>query len=523
MSGMGNFLAGFGGGYVNGMQRKQDRERQAKLDAQGQQLHEAKMQEILAAQAARQDDVDFKAANRVAVSAGKTDGGYQITDAAGSNAFTKDADAAAVLGDMAAAKNADVQNNAATRVSTGRTGATMQGTVAGNQVFQDPAKAQEFAKTQTMSDWAKMKARQEVADEFGKMDLSDDLRVKLLKLESEGAFNAYRLAANGDYEGAAKVYQSTGKNRLPEGAFFTSAEVEDPATKIRRRVVSVMGKDGQPIVPDLDQALRTYLSPSERYNMDKGDRAESRSATKDAHTQSNWEKEFGLKQQDRRDTANYRSAVLGARTGGSGGGATGGVSVGLKDRRDFLSDMDGLLGDAKSASTPEEATGILQRNQGIKSQGDAIFRMNFELSGSPLTAPQVLTAMDLAAKNPQAVKRMTDTETGKVYEWVPVNGERVIVGVGSVKPKEAPPLAPEKPAVNPPAQAPALSASNTKVLSSAGTVKTKFGFGTPEPAYNIQLPDGTTQVVGVSELERMGHPINRQMGKVFFDPNYRTK
>lgn len=272
MSGMGNFLAGFGGGYVNGMQRKQDRERQAKLDAQGQQLHEARMQDILAAQAARQDDANFKEANRVAVSAGKTDGGYQITDAAGSNAFTKDADAAAVLGDMAAAKNTDVQNNAATRVSTGRTGATMQGTVAGNQVFQDPAKAQEFAKTQTMSDWAKMDARRQVAEEFGKMDLSDDLRGRLLKLESEGAFNAYRLAANGDYEGAAKVYQSSGKNRLPEGAFFTSAEVEDPATKIRRRVVSVMGKDGQPIVPDLDQALRTYLSPSERYTMEKGDR-----------------------------------------------------------------------------------------------------------------------------------------------------------------------------------------------------------------------------------------------------------
>lgn len=272
MSKLASFLVGMGGGYLKADRQRSEDERRAKLDARDQQLHDARMQDILATQAARQEDVDFKAANRVAMSAGKTDGGYQITDAAGSNAFTKDADAAAVLGDMAAAKNTDVQNNAATRVSTGRAGATMQGTVAGNQVFQDPAKAQEFAKTQAMSDWAKMKARQEVAEEFGKMDLSDDLRVKLLKLESEGAFNAYRLAANGDYEGAAKVYQSTGKNRLPEGAFFTSAEVEDPATKIRRRVVSVMGKDGQPIVPDLDQALRTYLSPSERYMMEKGDR-----------------------------------------------------------------------------------------------------------------------------------------------------------------------------------------------------------------------------------------------------------
>ena len=392
MSGMGNFLAGFGGGYINGMQRKQDRERQAKLDAQGQQLHEAKMQEILAAQAARQDDANFKEANRVAVSAGKTDGGYQITDAAGSNAFTKDIDAAAALGDMAATKNADVQNNAATRVSTGRAGATMQGTVAGNQVFQDPAKAQEFAKTQAMSDWAKMKARQEVADEFGKMDLSDDLRVKLLKLESEGAFNAYRLAANGDYEGAAKVYQSTGQNRLPEGAFFTSAEVEDPATKIKRRVVSVMGKDGQPIVPDLDQALRTYLSPSERYNMDKGDRTEARSATKDAQTQSNWEKEFGLKQQDRRDTANYRSAVLGARTGGGDGAQPQGIDMSVVDKTlpAYFTQKD-------------EMTGVSSVDfEGMKFVRDMVPRMPMAVNGDSTGA--LLQAMTLYNKEISASK-----------------------------------------------------------------------------------------------------------------------
>lgn len=281
MSKLASFLVGMGGGYLKADRQRSEDERRAKLDARDQQLHEAKMQEIIATQAARQEDADFKTANRVAMSAGKTDGGYQITDAAGSNAFTKDLDAAVALGDMAATKNTDMQAGAATRVSTGRTGATMQGTVAGSQVFQDPIKAQEFAKTQTMSDWAKMKARQEVADEFGKMELSDDIRGKLLKLESEGAFNAYQLALNGDNEGAAKVYQSTGQNRLPEGAFFTSAEVEDPATKIKRRVVSVMGKDGQPIVPDLDRALRSYLSPEARYNMERNDRKDVGDAKKD--------------------------------------------------------------------------------------------------------------------------------------------------------------------------------------------------------------------------------------------------
>ncbi|MDD2767074.1 MAG: hypothetical protein PHH40_04965, partial [Candidatus Moranbacteria bacterium] len=317
--------------YNARIQQEKDNERRAKIDAQSEQLHAARMQDIIASQAARQEDADFKTANRAAVSAGKTDGGYQVTDAAGSNAFTKDADAAAVLGDMAAAKNADVQTNDATRVSTGRTGATMQGTVAGSQVFQDPAKAQEFAQTQVMGDWAKLKARQAVADEFGKMEVADDIRAKLYKLESEGAFNAYRLAANGDYEGAAKVYQSTGQNRMPEGSFFTSAEVEDPTTKIKRRVVSVMGKDGKPIVPDVDQALRTYLSPSDRYKMEKDDKQ----FTVDERRITVAEK--AAETQAKAQAANERKidALVSGRIGS--GSQNGASPVALKDRRDYLS------------------------------------------------------------------------------------------------------------------------------------------------------------------------------------------
>ncbi len=307
-------------GYQNNKSRERDNERQdkadarqAKLDAQNAELHDARMQDMYQAQALRQDDVNFKEANKVAASAGKTDAGFQVTDSAGSNAFTKDADAAAMLGNMATAKNEGAQTNNASRVSTGRTGATMQGTVAGNQVFQDPAKAEAFAKTQAMGDYAKLKARQEVADEYGKMDLSDEIRIKMQKLESEGAFKAYSLAQSGDYEGAAKVYQSTGNGRLPEGAKFIGNEVEDPTTKTMRKVISIVGADRKPIVADVDQALRSYLSPEARYTMESKDRADVRDgrrldiAEKNADTA---EKRLGILESSKSKTTGINSDAI---------------------------------------------------------------------------------------------------------------------------------------------------------------------------------------------------------------------
>lgn len=311
MSKMAAFFAGLGSGYLKADRQRTEDVRQAKKDAQDAKMFDANMANITEQQDARREERDFKAANIAAQSTGKQDAGFQVTDAAGSSAFTKDAEAAGMLGDMAAAKNPDAQTSGATRVSTGRTGATMGGTVAGSQVFAKPADAQAFAQTQTMTEYAKLKARQEVAEQYGKMDLSDDIRAKLTKLESEGAFKAFALAQTGDMEGAAKAYDGTGDKRMPKGAKFVATEVEDPVTKAKRQVISVVGADGVPLVPDMDKALRSYLTPSERYSMDRGDKQDVRQASQDKLGQENWDKTFNFNKKKEENDQQYRSRMLG--------------------------------------------------------------------------------------------------------------------------------------------------------------------------------------------------------------------
>jgi hypothetical protein len=301
--GMVAFLTGLGGGYLKADQQRGQNDRQDKQDAQNKQLFDARMQDITAAQDARREESDFKAANIAALSGGKQDTGYQVTDTAGSNAFTKDSGAASMMNDMAAAKNPGAMTADATRVSTGATGSTMRGTAAGNQVFTDPAKAQAFAGTQAMSEYAKLQARKDVADQYGKMDLSDDIRGKLTKLESEGAFKAFALAQSGDLEGAAKAYESTGNGRMPKGSKFAANEVVDPVTGTKSQVISIVGAKGEVIVPNLDQALRAYLSPSERYSQNRGDR-------QDAQGQANWQQSFDLTKLKGENDEKYRARLL---------------------------------------------------------------------------------------------------------------------------------------------------------------------------------------------------------------------
>lgn len=258
-------------GHQNNERRKRDDARQNMLDTRDGETHNAKMAQESDRVAEVQREKDFRDANSAALSAGKLDQGQQVMDSAGSNAFTKDPQAAAMMGDMAESKNGGASVVDAARVSTGRQGATMGGTVAGNQVITDPIQAQAFAKTQTMGEWAKMKARKDVADQFGKMEVSDAIQGKLATLEGEGAFKALAMAKAGDFAGAAAHYGATGNDRLPDGATFDSVETTDPITKQPRQTIRMVGKDGKPLIADMDQAFRSYLTPVQQYTMTKGD------------------------------------------------------------------------------------------------------------------------------------------------------------------------------------------------------------------------------------------------------------
>jgi len=268
---MASFIAGFGNGYFKAEDKKYERERQQKLDAQANELHTAKMSEILATQDERQRERDYREANVAALSTGKTDTGQVVTDAAGSNAYTKDADAAVVLQDMAQTANGGAQVAPATRVLTGMQGATQRGTIPGQQVFTDPAKAQEFTQSMPMSEYAKMQARKAVAEQYGKLEIADDMRGKLENLASKGVFKAGSLLDAGNADGALKVLQDMNPDLVPKGAQFKQVDVPDMfdhSKTAKGWALVAPGAEGQPervLVGDFRDAVFGYLTPQEQF------------------------------------------------------------------------------------------------------------------------------------------------------------------------------------------------------------------------------------------------------------------
>lgn len=327
MRGMASFIAGFGNGYFKAEDKKYERERQQKLDAQANELHTAKMSEILAAQDERQRERDFREANVAALSAGKTDTGQVVTDAAGSNAYTKDADAAAVLQDMAQTMNGGAQTAPATRVLTGAQGATQRGTIPGQQVFTDPAKAQEFAQSMPMTEYAKLKERQRVAEQYGKLEIADDMRTKLENLAQKGVFKAGSLLDAGNADGALKVLQDMNPDLVPKGAQFKQVDVPDmfDRTKTAKGWALVApGAEGQPervLVGDFRDAVFGYLTPQERIG------------------QTNKLQELELKRREleevkipnaetQRELLSIKTAIAQMRASGGGSGGRGSAAAG---------------------------------------------------------------------------------------------------------------------------------------------------------------------------------------------------
>jgi hypothetical protein len=288
MRGIASFIAGFGGGYVKAKDKEYDRERQEKLDAQANELHTAKMSEILATQDERQRERDFREANVAALSAGKTDAGQVVTDAAGSNAYTKDADAAAIMQDMAQTANGGAQVAPATRVLTGAQGATQRGTIPGQQVFTDPAKAQEFAQSMPMTEYTKLKARKDVAEQYGKLEIADDMRGKLENLASKGVFKAGSLLDAGNADGALKVLQDANPDLVPKGAQFKQVDVPDMfdhSKTTKGWSLVAPGAEGQPervLVGDFRDAVFGYLTPQEQFANRRALRADARDERKTA-------------------------------------------------------------------------------------------------------------------------------------------------------------------------------------------------------------------------------------------------
>ena len=327
MRGIASFIAGFGGGYVKAKDKEYDRERQDRLDKQSNELHTAKMSEILATQDERQRERDFRDANVASLSAGKTDTGQVVTDAAGSNAYTKDADAAVVLQDMAQTANGGAQVAPATRVLTGVQGATQRGTIPGQQVFTDPAKAQEFAQSMPMTEYTKLQARKAVAEQYGKLEIADDMRGKLENLASKGVFKAGSLLDAGNADGALKVLQDMNPDLVPKGAQFKQVDVPDMfdhSKTTKGWALVAPGAEGQPervLVGDFRDAVFGYLTPQEQFASRRALRTDARDERKTAVAEQ--QADTSARKLDVMMAGILAKNNGGGRSGGGGGGRGG--------------------------------------------------------------------------------------------------------------------------------------------------------------------------------------------------------
>ena len=374
---MASFLAGFGGGYLKAKDKTAQDERQARLDAQATELHNARMTDIGDAQAERQRERDYRGAMESAMSAGKTDTGFQVTDAAGSNAFTKDKDAAGVLADMAGTLNGGASTGAATRVSTGMQGATQRGTIPGQQVFTDPAKAQDFAKTMTMTDYTKLKARQDVAEQYAKLDVADDMRTKLENLAQKGVFQAYQQLDAGNADGALKVLQNANPNLVPGNATFKQVDVPDMFDRsktVKGWSLVAPGAEGQPervVVGDFRDAVFGYLSPKEQFDL-KHKVSETELARRKTEVA---EKNAAI--QEKRWDAWIAGGAGGKSGGGSGGGGGGSGGSGAAAGA-MPSPMEGFDSKKANAIAMEQAVAELS-GQGKPPTAQAIAKRSTEI------------------------------------------------------------------------------------------------------------------------------------------------
>lgn len=369
---MASFLAGMGGGYLKAREKTAQDERQARLDTQATELHNARMSEIGDAQAERQRERDYRGAMESALSAGKTDTGFQVTDAAGSNAFTKDQDAAGALADMAGTINGGASAVAATRVSTGMQGATQRGTIPGQQVFTDPAKEQDFAKTMKMSDYAELKARQDVAKQYAKLDIADDMRAKLENLAQKGVFQAYQHLDAGNAEGALKVLQNANPNLVPANSVFKQVDVPDmfDRTKtVKGWSLVAPGEEGQPervVVGDFRDAVFGYLSPEKQFDLKQKVADTELSNRKTAVAEKN------ANTQEMRMQVLLSKALGGGGSGGGRGGSGAAASV-------MPSPMEGFDSKKANAIAMDQAVAELTRENAAPPKAQDIAKRSTEI------------------------------------------------------------------------------------------------------------------------------------------------
>jgi hypothetical protein len=201
------FAAGFGGAYLKGKERQQEMERQKVEDAWRDEQRGAWREEQADKKAMRVSLADAMRPTSV-------DSGYRVTSEAGSDAFTKDPDAADMMGDMVRDQRHSLGR--AYRAG-GQTFADRQGAqTAATEYNSDPAMLDRMSNAVAPMDPAKSLSLRTAASGARKAAREEEeAKIKKAKLvKTEGVENAYRSALARDPDGIMQAFNSTGQIRL---------------------------------------------------------------------------------------------------------------------------------------------------------------------------------------------------------------------------------------------------------------------------------------------------------------------
>ncbi len=189
-------------GYTRGLQMKDEKERREKEDAWTQE----ERQHI---RDARQRDAAMRAGLADAMKPAQVDAGQVVTDSAGSNAFTKDADAAAVMQDMAETKSGGAGLSAATRVNQSAYTDPTQAKAAADEYNSTGATLGRASAAVMPFDPAKGLQLRTGADQAQEAE-----RVKRERIKTEGVVETVRSMRTGDPTAVKQAFNAGGEYKI---------------------------------------------------------------------------------------------------------------------------------------------------------------------------------------------------------------------------------------------------------------------------------------------------------------------
>jgi hypothetical protein len=261
------------------------------------------------------------------------------------------------------------------------------------------------------------------------------------QMQQEGVIDAWNLVAAGDHEGAIKLFNSTGRAKLPEGTRF-EARQEDDGFGTGRKVTNyyAVSPDGRTV--NYRDMMRGTIAPAELMKIDSqtgyqiADLALKRTAEENLarHRDDMYkltDKKYDKLIEEQRAQTGIALRRLGlaeddAKYQKTQGAFTGAFTE-LTNTVGVNKKFDPALAGEKERK--EQAAKLL-----LASGAQSIFEMNYDLkkNAAGLTPQMALQALEAASNDPSIVKKADD---GQHYITM---GNKQIVVPSSLAPKPAP-------------------------------------------------------------------------------------